>query len=65
MMPSRSAARSIALVVRVVGQADEVGVQLLEVAEDCVGIILRVGAAAANRGFRVHIDALEKDRRCH
>jgi hypothetical protein len=50
-----------ALVVRVVRQANEVGVHFLQVAEDCIGIFLRVGAAAADRRFRVHVGALKKD----
>ena len=50
-----------ALVVGVVGEADEVGVEIFEEAEDGVDVFVGVGAAACERGFGVHVGALQED----
>ena len=53
-----------ALVVGVVGEADEVGVEVFEIAEDGGDVLVVVGAAAADGGFGVHVDALQEDGAC-
>ena len=60
-MPSRSAGAGHALVVGVVAETDEVGIEILEVAEDGGDVLIGVRAATANGGFGVHIGALQED----
>ena len=45
----------------IVGEADEVGVEVLEVAEDGGDVLVVVDAAAADGGLGVHVGALQKD----
>ena len=49
------------LIVRVVAESDEVGIQLLDIAEDSGDILIVVRAAAPNRRFGVNVDAFQKD----
>ena len=49
------------LVVWIVSESDEVGIQVFEVTEDGCHVFVGVGAASANRRFGVHVGALQED----
>ena len=51
-----------ALVVGVVGEADEVGMELTDPGEERIEVLVRVGATAAVGGFALNADAAQEDR---